>query len=76
MPFQSCLIAQSDFPLPLNSLIKAFVFGILVALVATYRGFTAAPSAAGVSAATTSTVVVASVSTLIVDYLITALWGV
>jgi phospholipid/cholesterol/gamma-HCH transport system permease protein len=60
----------------LGSLIKAFVFGILVALIATYRGFTAAPSAAGVSAATTSTVVVASVTTLIVDYLITALWGV
>jgi phospholipid/cholesterol/gamma-HCH transport system permease protein len=60
----------------LGSLLKAFVFGILVALIATYRGFTAAPSAAGVSAATTSTVVVASVTTLIVDYLITALWGV
>jgi phospholipid/cholesterol/gamma-HCH transport system permease protein len=60
----------------LGSMIKAFVFGTLVALIATYRGFTAEPHSAGVSAATTSTVVVASVSTLIFDYFITALWGV
>jgi phospholipid/cholesterol/gamma-HCH transport system permease protein len=60
----------------LGSLIKALVFGVLMALVATYRGFTAAPHSAGVSAATTSTVVVASVTILIFDYFITALWGV
>lgn len=60
----------------LGSLVKALVFGVLVALIATYRGFTAAPSAAGVSSATTSTVVVGSVTILIVDYFITALWGV
>lgn len=60
----------------LGSLIKALAFGLLVALIATYRGFTAAPHSAGVSAATTSTVVIASVCTLILDYFITALWGV
>jgi phospholipid/cholesterol/gamma-HCH transport system permease protein len=60
----------------LGSLIKSCVFGVLVGLVATYRGYTAAPNSAGVSAATTGTVVVASVWTLIVDYVITALWGV
>lgn len=59
----------------LGSYIKSLVFGILVGLVATYRGYTAEPHAAGVSAATTSTVVVASVATLIFDYFITALWG-
>lgn len=59
-----------------GSLLKAVVFGALVGLIATYRGYTAAPTSAGVSAATTSTVVVASVSILIVDYFITALWGV
>ncbi len=56
--------------------IKALSFGALVGLVATYRGFTATPTAAGVGAATTSTVVVASVSILILDYAITALWDV
>jgi len=59
-----------------GSLLKAFVFGILVGLIATYRGYTADPTSAGVSAATTSTVVVGSVSVLIFDYFITALWGV
>jgi phospholipid/cholesterol/gamma-HCH transport system permease protein len=57
------------------SLVKSLVFGVLVALIATYRGYHAAPHAAGVSAATTSTVVVASVTTLIVDYFLTALLG-
>ena len=60
----------------LGGLIKGAVFGVLVGLIATYRGFTATPTSAGVSAAATSTVVVASVATLIVDYVITALWGV
>ncbi|HEX7406698.1 MAG TPA: MlaE family lipid ABC transporter permease subunit [Candidatus Binatia bacterium] len=59
-----------------GSLLKALVFGVLVGLIATYRGYTANPTSAGVAAATTSTVVVGSVSVLIVDYIITALWGV
>ena len=59
-----------------GSLLKALVFGVLVGLIATYRGFTSRPTSAGVSAATTSTVVVASVAILIFDYFITALWGV
>ena len=59
-----------------GSLLKALVFGVLVGLIATYRGYTCAPSSAGVSSATTSTVVVSSVSILIFDYFITALWGV
>jgi phospholipid/cholesterol/gamma-HCH transport system permease protein len=59
-----------------GSLVKALVFGLLVGLIATYRGYTAAPTSAGVSSATTSTVVAASVSILVFDYFITALWGV
>jgi len=59
-----------------GSLLKALVFGILVALISTYRGYTAQPTSSGVSSATTSTVVIASVSVLIFDYILTALWGV
>jgi phospholipid/cholesterol/gamma-HCH transport system permease protein len=59
-----------------GSLLKALVFGVLTGLIATYRGYTSRPTSAGVSAATTSTVVVASVTVLLVDYVITALWGV
>jgi phospholipid/cholesterol/gamma-HCH transport system permease protein len=59
-----------------GSLLKAVIFGALVGLIATYRGYTARPTSAGVSSATTSTVVIASVAILISDYAITALWGV
>lgn len=58
------------------SLVKAVSFGALVGLISTYRGFTATPTSTGVSSATTSTVVVSSVTILIFDYFLTALWGV
>jgi phospholipid/cholesterol/gamma-HCH transport system permease protein len=59
-----------------GSLLKSMVFGSLVGLIATYRGYHAKPTSVGVSSATTSTVVTASVAILITDYFITALWGV
>lgn len=59
-----------------GSLLKALIFGVVVGLIATYRGYSSAPTSAGVSASTTGTVVVASVTILIFDYFITALWGV
>jgi len=59
-----------------GSLLKAAIFGVIVGLIATYRGYSSAPTSAGVSASTTGTVVVSSVSILIFDYFITALWGV
>jgi phospholipid/cholesterol/gamma-HCH transport system permease protein len=75
--YMTSLQDNLDFPNDVaGSLLKALVFGILVALIATYRGYTTAPTSAGVSSATTSTVVIASVSILVVDYVITALWGV
>jgi len=70
---ESAVVFSDDV---LGSLLKALVFGVLVGLIATYRGYTSAPTSAGVSRATTSTVVVASVTVLIFDYFITALWGV
>lgn len=60
----------------LISVLKSLVFGALVGAIATYYGFMARPNSAGVSSATTTTVVIGSVATLIVDYVITALWGV
>ncbi len=59
-----------------GSLVKALTFGALVGFIATYRGYTSEPTAAGVSAATTGTVVVSSIAILLSDYVITALWGV
>lgn len=58
----------------LGSLLKALVFGALVSLIATYRGYTSGRSAEAVGRATTSTVVTASVCILIADYIVTSLW--
>jgi phospholipid/cholesterol/gamma-HCH transport system permease protein len=71
------LIANVDFHEDIvGSLVKAVVFGLVVGLISTWRGFTAKPNSAGVSAATTSTVVTASVTVLLLDYVVTALWGI
>jgi len=59
-----------------QSLLKSLVFGMLLGLVATYKGHACQPDAAGVARATTSTVVTASVCILLADYVITALWSV
>jgi phospholipid/cholesterol/gamma-HCH transport system permease protein len=59
-----------------GTLLKSLVFGALVGFIATYRGYVADRSSAGISAATTGTVVTASVTILLFDYVITALWGV
>jgi phospholipid/cholesterol/gamma-HCH transport system permease protein len=56
--------------------LKSAVFGLLLAWIATYRGYTSDPTSEGVSAATTSSVVISSVTVLLVDYVITALWGI
>lgn len=70
---EGAVVFQDDV---VGSFLKALTFGLLVGLIATYRGFSAEPTSEGVSSATTSTVVVSSVSILIFDYFITALWGV
>jgi len=58
----------------LGSLIKALVFGALISLIATYRGYTSGRSAEAVGRSTTSTVVTASVCILLADYVVTSLW--
>jgi phospholipid/cholesterol/gamma-HCH transport system permease protein len=75
--YMASLRAAIDYPSDIAcSLFKSLVFGILVALIATHRGFTSAPTSEGVSASTTATVVIASVTVLLFDFVITALWGV
>ena len=56
-----------------EGLIKGFVFGIACSLIAVYEGYNALPTAEGVGRATTRTVVLSAVVTLILDYLLTAL---
>lgn len=54
-----------------SGLVKAAVFGFLVALMGTWFGFRSAGGAAGVGRATTGAVVTASILILAVDYLLT-----
>lgn len=58
-----------------QSLVKSLVFGVLLGLVATYKGHACQPDSEGVARATTSTVVTASVCILLSDYMITAFWS-
>jgi phospholipid/cholesterol/gamma-HCH transport system permease protein len=53
-------------------LIKSLVFGIAVTLIAVYEGYEATPTAAGVSSATTQTVVTSALVILALDFILTA----
>lgn len=57
----------------MEGLIKGCVFGFACSLVAVYEGYTATPTAEGVGRATTRTVVISAVLTLMLDYMLTAL---
>jgi phospholipid/cholesterol/gamma-HCH transport system permease protein len=57
-----------------SGLIKAAVFGFIVALMGCYNGFNSKGGAQGVGAATTNAVVSASILILILDYVLTALF--
>jgi phospholipid/cholesterol/gamma-HCH transport system permease protein len=52
----------------LQGFIKAIFFGFMVALVGCYQGYNASGGGRGVGIGTTRAVVIASVSTLVMDY--------
>ncbi len=56
-----------------NGVVKSFVFGVTVTFIALLQGFQAHPTPEGVSRATTRTVVVASLSVLGLDFILTAM---
>ena len=56
-----------------NGVVKSIVFGFTVAFVALYVGYEAEPTPEGVARATTTTVVVASLAVLGLDFILTAL---
>jgi phospholipid/cholesterol/gamma-HCH transport system permease protein len=57
-----------------EGLVKAVVFGVTCSLIAVHEGYNAEPTAAGVGLATTRTVVASSVLTLLLDYVLTAIF--
>lgn len=56
-----------------NGLYKSLAFGLLMALIGCYKGYNAHGGAKGVGQATTQAVVLASVSILVSDYILTSL---
>ncbi|MFH1148170.1 MAG: ABC transporter permease [Pseudomonadota bacterium] len=64
------LVELSDI---FNGLFKSLCFGIILTLIGCYKGYNASGGAEGVGRATTEAVVIASVSILVGDYILTSL---
>lgn len=72
--FWSNMQSSVDFHMDVMSgIIKSIVFGIVVTWIAVYQGFECVPTAAGVSRATTRTVVYSSLAILGLDFVLTAM---
>jgi len=56
----------------LNGLVKSVVFGFVCAWIAVYQGYDCLPTSAGISSATTKTVVYSSLAVLGLDFALTA----
>jgi phospholipid/cholesterol/gamma-HCH transport system permease protein len=56
-----------------EGLVKGFTFGVACSLIAVFEGYNAQPTAEGVGRATTRTVVISAVVTLVLDYILTAI---
>ena len=66
---QSSVSFTSDV---LNGVVKSFVFGFVCTWIAVYQGYDCVPTSAGISAATTKTVVYSSLAVLGLDFVLTA----
>jgi phospholipid/cholesterol/gamma-HCH transport system permease protein len=71
--FINKMIKYLDFEDIYNGLAKAACFGVILSVVACYKGFYTKGGAEGVGRSTTESVVIASVSILIADYVLTSL---
>jgi phospholipid/cholesterol/gamma-HCH transport system permease protein len=67
---QSSVDFENDI---LSGLIKSLVFGFVISWIAVFQGYDTIPSAAGISKATTNTVVYASLAVLGLDFVLTAM---
>jgi phospholipid/cholesterol/gamma-HCH transport system permease protein len=71
--FWSQMQAAVDFRYDvLNGVIKSFVFGVAVALIAVFEGYDCVPTAEGVSRAITRTVVSSALAILALDFVMTS----
>ena len=71
--FWSQMIASVEAGDINEGVLKSCVFGVACSLIAVHEGYTAQPTAEGVGRATTRTVVIASLSVLALDFILTVL---
>ncbi|OPZ58451.1 MAG: putative phospholipid ABC transporter permease protein MlaE [Deltaproteobacteria bacterium ADurb.Bin510] len=71
--FTSKIVMYVDYTDLFNGLIKSAFFGLILASVGCYKGFSTTGGAEGVGRATTYSVVISAVSILIADYVLTAI---
>ncbi len=69
--FYSSITSVVEISDVVGGLIKTVFFGILITLIACHRGLSTRGGTQGVGAATTRTVVITSITTLIADFLLT-----
>jgi phospholipid/cholesterol/gamma-HCH transport system permease protein len=69
--FYSSITSNVEISDVIGGLVKTIFFGTLIALIACHRGLHTRGGTQGVGAATTRTVVVTSITTLIADFLLT-----
>ena len=71
--FWSQMQSSVDFRLDIwNGVIKSFVFGVAVSLIAVFEGYDAVPTAEGVSASIKRTVVYSALAILALDFVLTS----
>ncbi len=71
--FWSQMQAGVDFRYDIwNGVIKSFVFGVAVSLIAVFEGYDSVPTAEGVSRAITRTVVTSAMAILALDFVLTS----
>lgn len=71
--FWSQMQSSVDFRYDImNGMIKSFVFGIAVSLIAVFEGFDCQPTAEGISRAITRTVVSSALAILAIDFVLTS----
>jgi len=70
--FWSQMRAAVELDDVMEGVIKSCAFGVSCSLIAVYEGFNSMPTAEGVGRATTRTVVISAVATLVLDYILTA----
>ena len=70
--YWSQIHAQVEFKDIWNGIVKSVVFGTVICWIAVYQGYHAAPTSAGVSDATKTTVVMSSLAILALDFMLTA----